>query len=162
MAQYRNYVIRRTPEQVLARLRSLVGRENLLGCLDPADKAVVGRVHDRRFRLRVPRGFTSNAFAPHLYGWISPVPEGTRIRTRLSMSRFATGMIIVWIGALIVASLAGVVRGDGAPFLGSAGMIAIVLSFAALCRWMDRSHEEILRRFADETFHVPTNTLNPP
>ena len=162
MAEYRDYLVPLSPRQVLDRLQIRIGAESILGILDPTDKPVVGFVRSDRFRLRTPRGFTSNAFAPHLYGWITPTPEGTRIRTRLSMSRFATGLIVVWMGALIVASLAGLARGDGAQFLGSAGMTVILLFFMALCRWMDRSHEDLLRRFADETFHVPTNTLNPP
>jgi hypothetical protein len=152
MAEYRDYLVPWPPEEVLDRLRKQAGPENILGCLDSTDRAVVGRVEDRRFRLRVPRGFTSNLFAPYLYGWIEPRPGGTRIRTRLSMTRFATGLIVVWVGALLMSSLIGLLKGDGAQCFGCLGMAVIFLWFTRLSRWMDRAQEESLHRFAASVF----------
>jgi hypothetical protein len=157
MAQYRNYLVKLTRDQVVHRLRARVGVESILGFLDPTDKVVVGTVKPDRFRLRVPRGFTANAFAPYLYGRIEPRPEGARLRTRLSMNPFATGIVIVGVASMVGASLAGLL---GIPVgsstvpnaLGFASGSVIFGGFVWLIRQIDRSHEEILWRFVESAF----------
>ena len=152
MAEYRDYLVNLSPEQVLDRLQKRVGSDNHLGGLDSTDKPVVGYVRSNRFRLRAPRGFQNNALQPYLYGRLIPHPQGTLVRTRLSMHPFATGMIIAIVAGLIAYAVAGLFQGNGSAFFGAAGMIVPVLAFAKLCRWIDRAHEETLRRFADSTF----------
>jgi len=155
MAEYRDYLMTLSPTEILDRLSRDVGTENILGCLDGTTTPVVGYVRSNRFRLRAPRGFQNNALQPYLYGRLIPHPEGTLVRTRLSMHPFATGMIIAIVGGLVVSALAGLVHGNGSAFFGAAGMTVLVLFFAKLCRWMDRDHEETLWRFADSIFGSP-------
>ncbi len=127
--------------------------------------AVLARIGDRKFRLRIRRGTWSNSFDPLFYGQFQPTAAGVRIRGRFRIHPLVLGLTGFWfvfvvllgvpmlLGSLVilVVDLPSV---DGDTVLGvivPLGLLAFGVTLVRLCLRWGLSCRDQLRAFLCET-----------
>lgn len=127
--------------------------------------AILARVGDHKFRLRVRRGSWSNSFDPLFYGRIETTAAGARIRGRFRLHPYVLGLTVVWFVFVVLLGIpmlllslftlwAELPSVDGYSVVGvliPLGLLVFGVTGVRLCLRWGRSCRDQLRTFLCET-----------
>jgi hypothetical protein len=141
--------------EVLRRLQAAVDSEWTFG----GAKAVVGRVDEYGFRMRLRIGYR-NSFQTFMTGTMKAEGRGTRIEVRTGMHPFAAVFMTVWLSVVALAATIGVAGAIGAQpgapvqallLLVPLGMFGFGIALAGMGRWIARNERARLIEFLERT-----------
>jgi hypothetical protein len=124
-------------------------------------KPVIGRIEDRKFRLRKRQYWHHNQFAPRFYGNLLPKQRGTTIEGYFDVSRWSKLFTRIWTAAAILVgapifafSLWDVLRGTYYDAVGLFVPPSLVLFGVLLPKvglWLSRDEEQFILEFLQRT-----------